>query len=368
MTQAPFRSLAPLLLAALLLACASPSPSSTAPAPAKPAATTAASKPAATTPAKAPAATAAAKPAPKEKTNVTLRLGWFARGYDAPYYLARAKGYYDEVGLNVDIKEGQGSAATLNLVAGKQAEFGMVDAAVLMLGADKGVPVTMVAGIMQKSPAALMVHADTGINGPKDLAGHSIGMVPQANTTLLLPLYLDASGVPRNAVNIINTDNANKTTLFREHKYDATSSLLNDEVITLENAGVPVKVLSYADGGVNTLSIGIVAHNDLIKAKPEVVKAFVQASLRGWAEAIKNPDPAIEEVVKVFPDRNPKVTKESFLATVPLLHTKESAGKPLGWMAKADWESSIDLLVKADLMKPVANVETLFTNQFVSGS
>ena len=177
------RLLCSLAAGIVLMACSSPTPSPTA-APAQP---TAATKPADTPAAKAPATadtpkpaapttapaptTAAAKPvapAPKEKTNVTLRLGWFARGYDAAYYLAKARGYYDEVGLNVDIKEGSGSAATLNLVAGKQAEFGMVDAAVLMLGADKGVPVTMVAGIMQKSPAALMVHADAGVNSPKD--------------------------------------------------------------------------------------------------------------------------------------------------------------------------------------------------------
>ena len=185
---------------------------------------------------------------------------------------------------------------------------------------------------------------------------------------MLLPLYLDTIGVPRNSVNIINTDNANKTTLFREKKYQGTSSLLNDEVLSLQNDGVDIKVLSFADAGVNTLSVGIVAHNDLIKEKPEIVKAFVQASMRGWADVIKTPDPGVDEVIKAFPDRNPKVTKESLMTTIPLLHTPKSEGKPLGWMAKDDWTSSVDLLAKAELMKPGINVDTLFTNSFLAGS
>src|SRR5207237_3933352 len=151
----------------LLVACGSP------PA-AQPAANSAAQAP-------APAAAPPTSGAPREKTNVVLRLGWLARGYDAPYYLALARGYYDEAGLNVEIKEGQGSGPTLNLVAGGQEQFGMVDGAVLLIGAGKGLPGRMVAGVMQRSPAALMVHADSGIDKPRDLAGKSAGMVPGAN-------------------------------------------------------------------------------------------------------------------------------------------------------------------------------------------
>jgi len=344
-----------LLVVALLAACAS----APAAAPAAPAAPPAAG---------APAASPAASSAPREKTNVVLRLGWLARGYDAPYYLALARGYYDEAGLNVEIKEGQGSGPTLNLVAGGQEQFGMVDGAVLLIGAAKGIQARMVAGIMERSPAALMVHADSGIDTPKDLAGKTAGMVPGANTTLLLPSYLDAVGVPQGSLTIINTDNANKTTLFRQHRYDVTSSLLNDEVVTLQVEGENIKALSFADGGVNTISVGIVTHPDLIQSNPDLVRRFVGASLRGWEEAIKSPADAIDVLLQSYPNYKPEVATQSLTTTIPLLHTKNTEGKPLGWMAREDWQETQDLLAKAGLVQDPVSLDSLYTNDFVPGA
>jgi NitT/TauT family transport system substrate-binding protein len=333
----------------LLVACSSPP----------------AAQPAANSAAPAPAAPPPTSGAPREKTNVVLRLGWLARGYDAPYYYALARGYYDQAGLNVEIKEGQGSGPTLNLVAGGQEQFGMVDGAVLLIGAGKGLPARMVAGVMQRSPAALMVHADSGIDTPRDLAGKSAGMVPGANTTLLLPSYLEAVGLPAGSLNIINTDNANKTTLFRQRRYEVTSSLTNDEVITLQADGENVRALSFADGGVNTISVGIVAHSDLIRDNPELVRRFVGASLRGWEEAIKSPAEAVADLMQAYPSYNPDVVSQSLQATVPLLHTRNNEGQPLGWMARADWQETHDLLAQAGLVQEPVSVDNLYTNDFV---
>jgi NitT/TauT family transport system substrate-binding protein len=250
-------------------------------------------------------------------------------------------------------------------VAGGQEQFGMVDGAVLLIGAGKGLPARMVAGVMQRSPAALMVHADSGIDTPRDLAGKTAGMVPGANTTLLLPSYLEAVGLPAGSLNIINTDNANKTTLFRQRRYEVTSSLTNDEVITLQVEGENVKALSFADGGVNTISVGIVAHSDLIRDNPDLVRRFVGASLRGWEEAIKNPAEAVANLIQTYPSYNPEVVGKSLQATVPLLHTRNTEGQPLGWMARADWQETNDLLSQAGLVQEPVAVDNLYTNDFV---
>src|SRR4051794_41960486 len=111
----------------LLVACSSP-----------PAAQPAA-QPAANSAAPAPAAPPPTSGAPREKTNVVLRLGWLARGYDAPYYYALARGYYDQAGVDVEIKGGQGSGATPEPLGRGEGEVGVGDGAGVVVGRREGV-------------------------------------------------------------------------------------------------------------------------------------------------------------------------------------------------------------------------------------
>jgi NitT/TauT family transport system substrate-binding protein len=144
-----------------------------------------------------------------------------------------------------------------------------------------------------------------------------------------------------------------------------TSSLLNDEVVTLQVEGENVKALSFADGGVNTVSIGITTHPDLIQSNPDLVRRFVGASLRGWEEAVKNPSEAVDVLLQSYPSYKAEVVGQSLAATIPLLHTRSTEGKPLGWMAREDWQETYDLLAKAGLVQEPVSVDNLYTNDFV---
>jgi NitT/TauT family transport system substrate-binding protein len=314
-----------------------------------------------------PAGVPAAAQAPPPKTDVTLRLAWFARGYDAPYYLALAKGWYDEGGLNVEIKEGQGSVRTLALVDNGQDTFGTLDAGVMLAGADKGVQSKMVFMFNQRSPNALVFFADAGIRGPQDLRGKSIGTTPGASVTLLFPLYLDAVGLPREDVNVTNVDAAGKVAAFRARKFDLMTGLTNDQVGELEAEGEQVESLAFADSGVNTVSMGAVARNDLIERDPELVRRFVAATQRAWDATIRNPDEAVATIAASFPAYKAAAFKSQLAASIPLLHTRTTDGKPTGWMAQEDWEETNALLVKSGIIQQPARVGDLYTNAFIPG-
>jgi len=329
---------------------------------------------AAPSPAAAPAAVtgkpgpeSAAPPAPQQKTDVSLRLAWFARGYDAPYYLALTRGYYDEAGLNVEIREGQGSVRTLALVDSGQDTLGTLDAAVMLAGADKGIQSKMVFMFNQRSPNALVFFTDAGINGPQDLRGKSIGTTPGANVTLLLPLYLDQVGMPRDAVTVTNVDAAGKVAAFRSRKFDLMTGLTNDQVGELEAEGEQIKSLVFADSGVNTVSMGTVARNDFIERNPDLIRRFVAATQRAWDTAVKNPDEAVANLADAFPNYKSAAFKSQFMASIPLLHTRNTEGKPTGWMAKDDWEETNNLLLSSGVISQLARVEDLYTNQFILG-
>ncbi|MBI3078734.1 MAG: ABC transporter substrate-binding protein [Deltaproteobacteria bacterium] len=299
------------------------------------------------------------------KDEVTLRASWLFAGYDVPYFVARHKGYYEEAGLAVQLQEGRGSVLTMQLIANKSNTFGIVDGAVLAIGVERGMPVRMVAGVMQRSPAAILVLEASGIRSPKEMAGKIAGLVPGSNTTLLFPVFLEQNGVRPDAVTVINVDPPSKERLFRQGRYQLTSGLLNYEVPALELAGEKVRAFLYADHGVNTVSLGLIAHADTIRERPDLVRRFVTASMRGWAYARANPEEAVESVLASLSGKGRELSLRQLKMTFDLLQTEATRGKPLGWMAREDWEKTQGLLLKAGAMKQAQPVERFYTNEFV---
>jgi NitT/TauT family transport system substrate-binding protein len=83
---------------------------------------------------------------------VVLMLNWYVYGEHAPFYYGKAKGIYAAEGIDLEIQEGRGSAATTQAVAAKTANFGYVDVPTMMRAAVKGAPITATGVLLQTSP------------------------------------------------------------------------------------------------------------------------------------------------------------------------------------------------------------------------
>ena len=88
---------------------------------------------------------------------VVLMLNWYVYGEHAPFYYGKEKGYFSDVGIDLEIQEGRGSAATTQAVAAKTADFGYVDVPTMMRAAVKGAPVVATGVLLQTSPMSAMV-------------------------------------------------------------------------------------------------------------------------------------------------------------------------------------------------------------------
>ncbi|MBI3078735.1 MAG: ABC transporter substrate-binding protein [Deltaproteobacteria bacterium] len=298
---------------------------------------------------------------------ITLRTDWLFRGYHAPFFVALKKGYFAEQGVGVQLQEGRGSATVMQLVANQSATFGFVDGAVMAMGVDKGMPLKMVAGIFQRTTAAMMVYQGSGIENPRDMAGKTAGLVPGANTTQLFPIFLQRNGVAPEAVKVINVTPANKTTFFRQRKYDITSALINDEVPALRLQGEQIKVFHFADYGVNTMSLGVVTHPQMLSSSPETVRRFLAAAIRGWEFAASNPEEAVSIFLASVEARVRDVSLEQLRIALTLLHTDATRGRPLGWMAQEDWQKTQDFLVQSGAMKGRHPLDAFYTNALLPG-
>jgi NitT/TauT family transport system substrate-binding protein len=308
-------------------------------------------------------------PAPATKSGlqkVTLRLDWFVVGNNAMYYIAQDKGFYADEGLEVDIGPGKGSISTSQVVGSGGDVFGVADAGTAALAIGRGVPITVIASFVQTSPMCVTVLERSGIGTPKGLKGKRYGGSPGGASEALFPAFLKANGLTRADVEVVNVEPSAKWSVLSEGKVDAIGDFITSAAPIIEvKAGKKVRTFLYADSGVNVLGTGLIVNNNTMKKDPELVKRFVRATVKGWQYAQEHPEETVEAGLKRSEAGDKEVFMRQLTGTFKLLHTKNSKGKPLGWMSEKDWDESLKLLKEYLQLPGGKPASESYTNKFL---
>jgi NitT/TauT family transport system substrate-binding protein len=221
------------------------------------------------------------KPAPPlVREKVTFGLDWAIYGRHAPFFVAKEKGYYDEAGLDVTIVRGFGSADAVSRVDMGTVDFGFGDLGSLVLARAKGAKVKMVAMIYSKAPFTVYTLPESGISTMKDLEGHSLAAISTGDANYVLFQALSKrAGIDATKVNWVFMDPAAKVPMLLEKKVDAiTEFIMTTPRIAATRPDV--RILMYADYGLDIYSNGILVKEEKISKNPELVRKFVQATLK----------------------------------------------------------------------------------------
>jgi len=297
---------------------------------------------------------------PKELTKVTLTLNYLAGGPNSGFMLAKEKGYYEAEGLDVKIQEGQGSATTASVVDQGNSELGYADGPAAMQVTSQGGDVLIVAPVLQTNGFSIMSLKKTGITKVSDLVGKSVGVQPGTAQSNLFNAVLAANDVDPKSVNIVNIDPAALVGSLLQGKVDAITAGADSQGVQLRDQGADINEILYKDAGVPTVGLSMIVQGTWAKAHPELVKAFVKASLKGWDDARKDPDAAAAAAVKEFPAAG---TKEAFIkqlnVDLPLLCSP--GAESMGKFPQKNWDATYDLLTQyLDLptSKPITDYYT----------
>lgn len=298
---------------------------------------------------------------------VTLRLDWTLEGFHLPFIWALDKGYYAANGIDAKIFEGRGSGEVAQLVGAKTDTFGEADSSRTALAISQGAPLKVVATFIQKSEGTVISYAASGIKTPKDLIGKTVGTSQGSSSTVLFQALLKAAHIPESEVHIVNVDSTAKVASLLQHRVDAITGLMSAECVRVkeQSPGEAVNCMPVADFGVEALGVGLMVNDDTLKHNPDLVRRFVKATVRGWAEAVKDPAQAAEIGHKYFPLSNQKLLKVQLETVAGSLHTPNSKGHPIGWMAEADWKGTIDMLRAFKGLTSNAPLSDYYTNAFI---
>lgn len=217
----------------------------------------------------------------KELTNVTLQLSWLNQFQFAGYIIAKEKGFYKDVGLDVYIRE----FSEANIY--KPYDFRVTKSSVLIDAAIKN-DVVALGVIFQKSPMMLMSLASSNINSPKDLVGKNVMMTIEARAMADIIGMISSQNIKLVDVNF-KQHSYNLNDLI-EKKCDAMACFLTNEPFLLDQKGIKYNILHPKDYGFDFYEDFLITTTSFLDKNPKLTKDFYEASLKGWRYAIENID------------------------------------------------------------------------------
>ncbi|MDM8551377.1 ABC transporter substrate-binding protein [Desulfobacterales bacterium HSG2] len=289
---------------------------------------------------------------------VTIQLDWVANVAFAGILVAKDRGWYQETGIDLTIREAESGLSTIDAVLAGKAQIGVAEGAEIIEARVKGQKVRAVAAHFQKSPYCLISKKSSGITAPDQLAGKRIGISPY-DITLMLKIVLANQAVAFKDIVLVRVENFQPLV---DDEIDVCQGYMSNELLTLRQQGHKVAYIPAFKYGYDFYSSVCFVTDAMIQKHPELIRKFLEVSLRGWEEAFKNPAATAQVVVeKYYPEGSVPHETES-LKMLELVARLAEGRKRLGWMEEEYWAKGIDILHKfkqTDRKIPATDVFTL---------
>ena len=299
---------------------------------------------------------------------ITLLTDGGPVGRHSYYFVAASNGYYAAEGLEVDIIGGKGSAAVVKEVAAGSVTLGFADAGTLVLArGNEDVPVKMVAVVYNSAPHALIVLEESGIRAPKDLVGKTASDVAGSANYLLFPAYAKFAGFDPATVKWVFADFNALPAMLVTRQVDAIGQFTIGLPL-LEKRAQPQKLvpLAYRDVGLDIYSNGIIAREDMLRTDPDLIRAFVRATLRGLRDAIADPVAAGAAIHAALPLVEADAAAGEMRQVAKIAENATTRAHGLGWLDPDKMQRTVDIIAGVTPLKHKPAVTDMMAAGFVS--
>lgn len=295
---------------------------------------------------------------------VSIRLKWVAQSQFAGIYVAQAKGFYKDAGLDATINPGGPNINVETLVASGADTFGVASGTEGMLYArEKALPLVCIGMSQQKTPFAFVTFDNSGIKSVKDFKGKTVA-VWFTGVQYTLYAVLAHEGVPQSEVHIVAQPFSMQP--FLDKQFDVATVTLYNELLSLREQGVNnIRLFQPDDSEVTTQQDSIVTSEKEIKDKPQVVQGFLNATLKGWKYAFQHKDETVDIIMKAGSGLERK-HQAAMLDEIEKLMTANLGGtEGLGAIDMKSIQSVQKTLVEFKALKAPVDLKAAFDSSFL---
>ena len=301
------------------------------------------------------------KPAasPSAAKPVVFQTDWYAEAEQGGYYQALANGYYRETGLDVRLHQGGPGAYQLQKVATGQADFATSGSDDVILAIARGLPLVIVSAQLQHVPFALLLHTENSANSLRDLDGKTIMAEPGATWVG----YVEARyGIHFNVI-----PHNYSLSLFLADKNFVQHCYVTNEPFYTARAGVKSKVLLVSASGYESYRV-IVTSRDFARKNPATVRAFVAASIKGWADFLHGDPRPAKALMMADNPQMPSALLDFAIGAIKNYHLVEGlAGhdERIGLITRKRLHSQIEDLVRLKILSSPLTVDQIADFSFL---
>lgn len=302
------------------------------------------------------------KESDKSLTPVSFILDWTPNTNHTGLYVAKEKGYFEEVGLDVDILL-PGEVSSAQLVTAGQGHFGISYQEEMIQARSEGLSVVSIGAVIQNNTAGYASPADKGIKTPKDFENKVYGAYGTETEELMLNHIM--------SVNDANYDDVETVLLGNSDFFAATARDIDFVSIFYGWTGIEAEIRDvdlniiylkdFADE-LNMYAPVIFTSEQIIEEDPELVEKFMSAVSKGYEFTIENPTEAAEILIDAEPELDPELVMKSSEWLAPLY--KEDA-EQWGIQELERWETVIDFFFENEMIKNDIDANEAFTNEFL---
>ena len=282
---------------------------------------------------------------------VSFTLPWVPEGANMIAFIAKANGYWSDLGLDVAVSRGSGSVTAAQAIGAGRFDFGLSVASAGLQQAAKELPLVQIACCSYDAMMGVAVRKDGPIHTPKDLEGRKLASTASSGEYPFLSAYAAAAGIDYAKVDHIVADPNVRNSMFVQEKVDAVSGLAPTLAPTFNALGAPVRMLLFSQVGLRFYGNTLMTQAARLTQDPDTVRAITTGLMQATRHVLLEPDAALKTFIKAVPEialaaKGAEQTRLGIGLFQVAMLDKSAQGHPLGYMDPATFTQMTDLVMR----------------------
>ena len=289
-----------------------------------------------------------------ELQDFDIVLDWYPNAVRSFIYVAMEKGYYEDEGLNVNVQFPSNTNDAISLTAAGQADAGLYyQTNTVSTAANQNIPIKVIGTVVQHPLNIVMSMGERGIKGAKDLKGKIVGYPGTPGNEVFIKAMMEHNGLKYEDVTMQDVGFDLNTALITGNVDAVIGAYINQEYPTLIQEGYDVTYFDITDEGIPDYEeLVLVTGEKQIEEESDKLEAFIRASKKGFEDMKKDPQAALDTLLKYQDEGNyplnPEIEKASMEILLPLMESDEQAFLTVN---EQSWTDTIDWLDEQGLLE-----------------